>query len=111
MLLGFSPLLAEDDFSHEQHLDLIEYILEVFSKDLSNVICFTGDNCSVNKALATLAEKPLVGCAAHRFNLAVQQYLEAHEELITKAFIIILYFKDILVVDSFSFVLIDTYIF
>lgn len=86
VLLGFSPFLSEDDFSHEQHLDLVEFVLEVFSKDLSNVICFVGDNCNVNKALANLAEKPLVGCAAHRFNLAVQEYLliKIHEDLLTQ---------------------------
>lgn len=30
---------------------------------------------NTNQALATLCGKPLVGCAAHRFNLEVQKYL------------------------------------
>jgi hypothetical protein len=52
------------------------------------VICLVGDNCSANKvgtlkhfiniqALADEYGLPLVGCAAHQLNLAVQKYLEA----------------------------------
>lgn len=65
----------------------MEFILEVFDKDISiNVICLVGDNCNVNKALADLCDLPLIGCAAHRFNLAVQAYLgsPSNEASLTK---------------------------
>lgn len=83
-MLAFSPLLVEDNQNSENHLDLIEFVLELFDKDISNVICLVGDNCNTNKALADHCEKPLVGCAAHRFNLAVQDYLQLkpHDDLL-----------------------------
>jgi len=84
-LLAFSPLLDESDFSAASHFEFIQFVLEeVYQKTLSNVICLVGDNCSTNKALADLCGKPLVGCAAHRFNLAVQKYLSGHDVLLTK---------------------------
>jgi len=84
-LLAFSPLLDESDFSAESHYEFIRYVLvDVFQKNFSNVICLVGDNCSTNKALAELCQKPLIGCAAHRFNLAVQKFLQVHDVLLTK---------------------------
>ncbi|EGZ29777.1 hypothetical protein PHYSODRAFT_475994 [Phytophthora sojae] len=38
------------------------------------------DNCTVNRRLATLMSVPLVGCASHRLNLAVQADMASHEE-------------------------------
>jgi hypothetical protein len=38
-----------------------------------NVKCFIGDNCEVNKKLASNMGKPLVGCYSHRFNLGVKK--------------------------------------
>lgn len=84
VLIAFTPLLEEDDMSSEAHLDLIEFVLGLFGKMLSNVICFVGDNCNVNKHLADLAGIPLIGCAAHRFNLAVRDFLDEHDVLLTK---------------------------
>jgi hypothetical protein len=43
------------------------------------VVCFIGDNCNLNKKLAKLAKKPLVGCAAHRLNLEVERWLEKNK--------------------------------
>ncbi len=69
-------MLDESDYSAASHKDFIEYVLgDVYGKSLDNVVCFTGDNMNTNQALATLCGKPLVGCAAHRFNLEVQKYL------------------------------------
>ena len=34
----------------------------------------------MNKAFANLANKPLVGCASHRFNLAVGDFLKPFKE-------------------------------
>lgn len=88
-MLAFSPLLEEDNQTSDNHLELIEFVLELFGKDVSDVICLVGDNCNTNKALADLCDLPLVGCAAHRFNLAVQDYLEikAHNDLLVQVII------------------------
>jgi hypothetical protein len=86
VLLGFSPLLTEDSYTSENHKDLIEFVLDVFGNTLSNVICLIGDNCNVNKSLADLCGIPLVGCACHRLNLAIQEYLgvASREKLIAE---------------------------
>jgi hypothetical protein len=39
-----------------------------------------GGNCSVNRRLATLIGVPLVGCASHRLNLAVQADMASHDD-------------------------------
>lgn len=79
MLLAFTPLLEEEEYSSQNHMDSLEFVLDIYGKDFSNVICLIGDNCNVNKSLADLCEVPLVGCAAHRFNLAIQEYLGTPE--------------------------------
>ena len=45
--------------------------LRVFNKTLANVDCLVCDNCAVNRKLAELMEKPMVGCYSHRLNLAI----------------------------------------
>lgn len=98
VLLGFSPLLTEDSYTSENHKDLIEFVLDVFGNTLSNVICLIGDNCNVNKSLSDLCGIPLVGCACHRLNLAIQEYLgvASREKLIAEVlllyYIIIIYY-------------------
>jgi hypothetical protein len=82
--LGFSPLLDETEYTAQRHAELIEYVLRVFQKSTANLICIVGDNCNVNKALADILGVPLIGCAAHRFNLAVQEYLTKYDALLNK---------------------------
>lgn len=84
VLLSFSPLLQETSFSARDHYDFLESILNIYGKSLENVVAICGDNAEVNKALANLCNVPLVGCASHRFNLAVLDYLKPYEELIKK---------------------------
>lgn len=63
----------------ESHKESIEFILSIFGKDVTQVICFVADNCNVNKCLARMCGVPMVGCAAHRFNLAVQEFIAQKE--------------------------------
>ncbi|KAG6611757.1 RWD domain-containing protein 3 [Phytophthora cinnamomi] len=42
------------------------------------------DNCNTNRSIATKLGVPLVGCASHRFNLAVKKFLTEHEPLLQK---------------------------
>jgi hypothetical protein len=89
--LAFTPLLDESAFSAQNHRDLILFVLSIFRKSVENLICIIGDNCNVNKALADLLEIPLVGCAAHRFNLAIQKYLVNYSEIINKVQLHLIY--------------------
>jgi hAT family C-terminal dimerisation region len=77
-LLTFAPLLDETNQTAENHSNFILALLQWFSLPLHGCVCLTGDNCSTNKATANLLGKPLLGCHAHRFNLAVESYLKEH---------------------------------
>ncbi|KAF1788456.1 Ribonuclease H-like domain [Phytophthora cactorum] len=82
-LLCMAPLLNEpdDDLSAVAHMEFLANMLpRDFGKQLQQCVFIVGDNCSVNRRLATLVNVPLVGCASHRLNLAVQQQLEDHED-------------------------------
>lgn len=83
-LLAFSPLLDETCFSAANHAAFIESTLNWYDLSIDNLICIIGDNCSANKALAGRLGKPLVGCASHRLNLAVQKYIDFHLATITE---------------------------
>jgi|Laugrespbdmm15sd_2_1035082.scaffolds.fasta_scaffold21012_1 hypothetical protein len=63
------------------HKEFIDVSLNFYGRS-GALIFLVGDNCSTNKALATLCKVPLVGCGSHRLNLAVTQYLEEHEPLL-----------------------------
>ncbi|OWY98581.1 hypothetical protein PHMEG_00030620 [Phytophthora megakarya] len=48
----------------------------------SSLAFLIGDNCATNRAAATRLQIPLNGCASHRFNLAVNAFLEVHKETV-----------------------------
>jgi hypothetical protein len=88
VLLGFTVFSDKSSYMASNHKAIIKEVLRTFGKSWKNVICLVGDNCPTNKVstlkhfinIQALADKcglPLVGCAAHWLNLAVQKYLEA----------------------------------
>ena len=83
-LLTFSPLLSELSLTALEHKNLLDFTLSIYGKNITNVIAICGDNCETNKALASLCQKPLMGGASHRFNLACAELLEDHGEIIQK---------------------------
>lgn len=84
-LLSFAPFPDEASYTATDHKDSISLILKIFSKTLENVVCLIGDNCATNQKLARDCGIPLVGCAAHRFNLEVQAWLDKnHDDVIQK---------------------------
>ncbi|KAF1328177.1 hypothetical protein FI667_g7132, partial [Globisporangium splendens] len=46
------------------------------------VLFIVADNCATNQAIAKKLSVPLVGCASHRFNLAITRYLSDNQDLI-----------------------------
>ncbi|GMF17457.1 unnamed protein product [Phytophthora fragariaefolia] len=54
-------------------------VLSLYNKKFSMVALLVAGNCATNRRIATLMELPLVGCASHRYNLAVNRYLAAYE--------------------------------
>ena len=84
ILLAFSPLLDETDLSAKRQLEFLEATLCVFKKSKANVSFLVGDNCSTNVKISRDMKLPLIGCASHRFNLAVNCYLKFYDSTITK---------------------------
>jgi hypothetical protein len=81
-LLSLSPL---DDGSQdaEVHIEMFKCVLSLYNKDISMVAFLVADNCSTNRRIATLLEVPLVGCASHRYNLAVNRFLAPYDAELT----------------------------
>ncbi|EGZ09881.1 hypothetical protein PHYSODRAFT_288514 [Phytophthora sojae] len=82
-LLSMAPLLdaLDDDLSAQGHLEFLATMLPRDSGvQLAQCRFLVADNCAVNRRLATLMSVPLVGCASHRLNLAVQADMASHEE-------------------------------
>ncbi|EGZ12810.1 hypothetical protein PHYSODRAFT_511059 [Phytophthora sojae] len=72
----------DDQLSADGHLTAIKRFLPFFGKSISGCLFLVGDNCGVNKRLANLLGVPLIGCASHRLNLAVRDYLEPHDSIL-----------------------------
>ncbi|ETO78802.1 hypothetical protein F444_06353 [Phytophthora nicotianae P1976] len=82
-LLSMAPLVNEetDDLSAATHQAFLRtMLLRDYNKRLQQCVFPVGDNCSVNRRLATLMGVPLVGCASHRLNRAVAAELSEHAE-------------------------------
>ncbi|ETO78880.1 hypothetical protein F444_06301 [Phytophthora nicotianae P1976] len=60
--------------------DFAKMLPRDFGVQIDQCRFIVGDNCSVNRLLATIMGVLLVGCASHRLNRAVQQYLLQHED-------------------------------
>lgn len=68
------------DLTAKSHLKFFEDTLSFYNRQTACLDFICGDNCSVNKCLADLLYVSLVGCAAHRLNLAVQKMYNPIEE-------------------------------
>ncbi|POM63183.1 hypothetical protein PHPALM_27548, partial [Phytophthora palmivora] len=77
-LLCTAPFVNEetDDLSAASHQAFLATMLaRDYQKRPEQVLFLVGDNCSVNRRLATLMGVPLVGCASLRLNRAVAAQL------------------------------------
>ena len=83
LLLSIRPLLADgiEGMTAADHLLHISRVLAIYGKDTTNVICFVGDNCNVNQSIARTMKIPLIGCASHKFNLAVKRWIKEQPQL------------------------------
>lgn len=84
VLLAVSPMENEDSLSSAEHLDFLKYTLSIYGKSIENVVAMVGDNENTNKAFARLAGCPFIGCASHRFNLAMKDIISEYRDEITK---------------------------
>ena len=84
ILVSFQPLLDETSLGAKSHIDLFKEVTAAYALNLEDCICLIGDNCPTNQDIANKMKIPLIGCASHRFNLAVEQSLHEHEEILAK---------------------------
>jgi hypothetical protein len=67
---GITGLTAEDHMVH-----ITKALCERYGRSLDEVVCLVGDNCSVNQSLARKLDIPLLGCGAHKLNLAIRAWI------------------------------------
>jgi hypothetical protein len=60
---------------------LISNTLNLFWKKLEALI---GDNCSINQSFAGKENTYFIGCASHRFNLAMKSHINSYEDELGK---------------------------
>ncbi|KUF88703.1 hypothetical protein AM588_10001926 [Phytophthora nicotianae] len=85
VLLAFCPLGDEEDLGAQSLFDLIADTLSTYNKPWESVLFMIGDNCSVNQAIGRkIGALPFIGCASHRFQLAVKDFLAEEEVLLAK---------------------------
>jgi hypothetical protein len=83
-MLSIKPLLSDriQGMRGVDHIEHLEKVLNRYGKKMrSAVICLVGDNCSVNQSMAHIMKVPLLGCASHKFNLAVQRWIDEQPDL------------------------------
>jgi hypothetical protein len=83
VLLSIRPLLVIGikGMTAQDHLTHIACVLQMYGKHTNNVICLAGDNCAVNQSIARTMSVPLIGCASHKFNLAVHEWMKEQPNL------------------------------
>jgi len=81
ILLSFGTLLDESNWTSANYADTVIALLESMNKSIENVICLVGDNCATNRSLSNLLGLPLIGCASHKLNLAVEKYIQGFPEI------------------------------
>jgi hypothetical protein len=82
-MLSMQPLQANGiqgmrAVDHSEHLSKL---LGSYGKSTGDIICLVGDNCQVNQSMARILNVPLLGCASHKFNLAVRRWIAAQSDL------------------------------
>jgi hypothetical protein len=82
-MLSIKPLLSDgiQGMRAVDHIEHLEKVLNRYGKKMSAVICLVGDNCSVNQSIAQIMKVPLLGCASHKFNLAVRRWIDEQPDL------------------------------
>ena len=82
-LLSMHPLFVGEmkGMTARDHLQHIWLVMRSFGKSEDNIMCLIRDNCGVNNSLAIMLQVPLIGCGAHKFNLAVKKWISNQPEV------------------------------
>ncbi|ETP27987.1 hypothetical protein F442_22724 [Phytophthora nicotianae P10297] len=74
--------LALSTFMNEQNMVTQSGLLD------TNFVAIVCDNMKTNKVISRRIIAPMIGCAAHRFNLVVREYVAEHSDVIDKVAIL-----------------------
>ncbi|ETM41456.1 hypothetical protein L914_12767, partial [Phytophthora nicotianae] len=84
-LLCFSTLPDESDTNADATIDLFDYVLDTYGIDAATQMCFyVCYHASVNVAIARKTSVPMIGCASHQMNLAMQALMSDYTDLLEK---------------------------
>ncbi|RLN91217.1 hypothetical protein BBJ28_00018106 [Nothophytophthora sp. Chile5] len=85
VLLEFCPLDDETDLGAQSVFNLLADTLSRYGRPWGALTFMVGDNCSVNRSIGRkIGAVPFIGCASHRFNLAMNDYLSKKTDLLNK---------------------------
>jgi hypothetical protein len=82
---NYTRLLMFFDEARFTAQTLAEFLLDVvenFNRTKKDLLFLVANNTNTNSEAADLLEVPLIGCASHRFNLAVQKFLEQRQNVL-----------------------------
>jgi len=91
-LLAMAPLHSFEDYQSEdptviahgalEHETFLAHVLLRYDLPITAIAGLICDNCSVNRRLSKNLGVPMIGCASHRLNLAVNKFLEDYDDVI-----------------------------
>jgi hypothetical protein len=94
-LLSFLTLEDGSDLSASAKKDHLLWVLELFGKNMNNIVCIVCDNCSTNRLTAELLKTYMIGCYSHKLSLGSKLILEQYVTLLSKLHRLVLTLKTI----------------
>jgi hypothetical protein len=82
--LAFSHFLDESSQTAAEHIAFFDMVMDQYELEMDNLVALVCDNTEPNKAISRRIAIPMIGCAAHRFNLAVKDRLAKRSTLVKK---------------------------
>lgn len=95
-LLVFLPFEKKECLDSASRKDFLQFVLSIFKKSLENVVCLIKGNRAANKAVADLFPTLLVGCYSRRFNLATEDILGDHDDVVKSVYRIMVKQKNLI---------------
>ena len=80
VLLACRQLYDPEFLDAEEIIEFLDLTLASYNRKLSSVVALLADNCSTNARVSRLLHIPLIGCASHKMNLAVNNFIDENEE-------------------------------
>ncbi|KAG6966767.1 hypothetical protein JG688_00006629 [Phytophthora aleatoria] len=91
--LAFSYFIDESSTTANEHIRFLDIMTStIWTPRTLGVVC---DNMETNKAISRRVDAPMIGCAAHRLNLAVKDYVKNHTATIVKVSVLMQKLKSV----------------